>query len=184
MEKSLETWLLEDINIRSKLSKQRFSDEGWLIISNAGGKNPCAAYVPLNRMQCSRLVIDQTLYWYVANSEDEAKYIVVLLNIRALAELIMDFQPQGELGQRHIHTIPYKVMPRYDNDNPMHEHLVLKTEILMNEYYALCNEEELTNLFMPSSGSLPSRRKRLQKAISGLPSYEEYEEACRFVLLG
>lgn len=184
MEKSLETWLLEDINIRSKLSKQRFSDEGWLIISNAGGKNPCAAYVPLNRMQCSRLVIDQTLYWYVANSEDEAKYIVGLLNSRALAELIMDFQPQGEFGQRHIHTIPYKVMPRYDNDNPMHEHLVLKTEILMNEYYALCNEEELTNLFMPSSGSLPSRRKRLQKAISGLPSYEEYEEACRFVLLG
>lgn len=101
---------MEDkLNIRGKLYKQDFSLGRWLVLSNAGGANPCSAYIDLDEIDATKLIIDQTLYWYLADSEDEAIYITGMLNSDALSDLISDFQPDGGFGKRHIHTIPYKV---------------------------------------------------------------------------
>lgn len=182
LKKSLQRWWEDTINYRGKLSQQNFSQGNWLILSNAGGKNPCAAYISLENCDRSRLIIDQTLYWYLVNSEEEAKYIVGILNSNSLAEAIIDFQPQGEFGQRHIHTLPYKIMPRFDSENPAHQDIVSKTEALIAECAILYTQREWEALLNPNSGSLSSRRKRQQRAIRTLNSYEEYENACKAVL--
>ena len=68
------------------------------------GSNPCAAYIDLRQFDRNRLVIDQTLYWYLSKTEDEAIYISGLLNSAALWEAISDFQPEGGFGKR---SYPY-----------------------------------------------------------------------------
>lgn len=42
-----------------------------------------------------RLIIDQTLYWLVANDPDKADFLVGMLNSPALADAIQPFQPHG-----------------------------------------------------------------------------------------
>lgn len=180
--KSMQNWWEDTINYRGKLSQQDLGHGNWLILSNAGGKNPCAAYISLENMDASKLVIDQTLYWYLVESEAEAKYIVGILNSNSLAETIIDFQPQGEFGQRHIHTLPYKIMPRYDAENPAHQDVISKTEALIEECETLYSQEQWSTLLNPNSGALQSRRRRQQEAIRCLNSYDEYEEACKSVL--
>lgn len=179
---TLNTYLMDIINIYGKLEKQKFSAKNWLVLSSASGSNPCAAYVPLEIYDRSRLIIDQTLYWYLADNEDEAIYIVGLLNSDALSESIKDFQPEGGFGKRHIHTLPYKIIPKFDSGDIAHTEVVIKTRELMQEWVTLCHDREYANLLQPNSGSLSSRRRRQQAAIRNLDAYQEYEVACHVVL--
>ena len=172
----------QKINIRSKLEKQCFALARWLVLSNAGGTNPCAAYIDLNKIDKNRLVIDQTLYWYLAESEEEALYIVGILNSVTLSSAISDFQPQGGFGARHIHTIPYKIIPRFDKNNAAHMEVVSKTKDVIAEWIVCCGDDKIGKYLYPNSGSLNSRRRKLQNAIKTLESYEKYEEACSSVL--
>ena len=179
---SLVAYLHDSINIYGKLDKQNFSTKNWLVLSSASGANPCAAYLSLEALDRTRLVIDQTLYWYLADSEDEAIYIVGLLNSDALSDAIKDFQPEGGFGKRHIHTLPYKIIPRYDSEDTAHIEVIARTRELMREWAVLCREGEYANLLQPNSSSLSSRRRRQQSAIRGLSAYTEYEAACHAVL--
>ena len=156
--------------------------KNWLVLSSASGANPCAAYLSLETLDRTRLVIDQTLYWYLADSEDEAIYIVGLLNSDALSDAIKDFQPEGGFGKRHIHTLPYKIIPRYDSGDTAHIEVIARTRELMREWAVLCREGEYANLLQPNSSSLSSRRRRQQSAIRSLSTYTEYEAACHAVL--
>ncbi len=168
------------INIRGKLKKQKFALGNWLVLSSAGGTNPCAAYINLNDFDSSKLIIDQTLYWYLAENEQEAIYIVGMLNSNALASAIKDFQPQGEFGPRHIHTIPYKIIPKYDEDNPAHTSVVDATIRLMDEWRKI-EDNSITPLLQPNSGRLNSRRRRQQAAIRMLESYTDYNNSCNAI---
>lgn len=178
----LMTYLQDNINIYGKLDKQNFSTKNWLVLSSASGANPCAAYISLETFDRARLIIDQTLYWYLAESEDEAIYIVGLLNSDALSDAIKDFQPEGGFGKRHIHTLPYKIIPNYKNEDATHIEVISRTRELMREWAALCREGEYKNLLQPNSSSLSSRRRRQQSAIRSLNAYERYEAACYGVL--
>lgn len=172
----------DKINIRRKLDNQKFSLGKWLVLSNAGGTNPCAAVLDLDGLDRTRLIIDQTLYWYLAESEDEALYITGLLNSETLSKAISDFQPQGGFGARHIHTIPYKIIPRFDEQNDGHLEVVSITKKLINEWEDCCTLDSVGKYINPSSGSLNSRRRKLQTALKQLPSYSEYERTCGNVL--
>lgn len=172
----------QKINIRGKLDKQDYSLARWLVLSNAGGANPCAAYTDLNEMDKKKLIIDQTLYWYLAESEEEALYIVGILNSVTLSTAISDFQPQGGFGARHIHTIPYKIIPRYHDADDAHMEVVTKTRELMAEWIESCKSEQVGKYLSPNSGSLNSRRRKQQAALKTMASYEKYEEACSGVL--
>lgn len=179
---SLETYLHDTINIYGKLDKQNFSTKNWLVLSSASGANPCAAYISLETFDRTRLIIDQTLYWYLADSENEAIYIVGLLNSDALSDAIRDFQPEGGFGKRHIHTLPYKIIPKYDNEDAAHIEVISRTRELTREWTALCCGGEYANLLQPNSSSLSSRRRRQQSAIRSLGTYAGYESACHAVL--
>lgn len=179
---SLVELLDQKINIRSKLDKQKFSSKKWLVLSNAGGTNPCAAYIDLDEMDKSKLIIDQTLYWYLAETEGEALFIVGMLNSVTLSKAISDFQPQGGFGARHIHTVPYKIIPQYDESEDAHLDVVSKTRELISEWVACCNSEPVGKYLSPNSGSLHGRRRKLQAALRTMPSYDSYESSCSSVL--
>ena len=172
----------QKINIRNKLDKQSFALARWLVLSNAGGANPCAAYIDMNLLDKNKLIIDQTLYWYLAESEEEALFIVGILNSGTLSAAISDFQPQGGFGARHIHTIPYKIIPRFNADDDSHMEVVTRTKEIIAEWNEFCNSDKIGKYLVPNSGSLNSRRRKLQTALKTMPSYVKYEEACTSIL--
>lgn len=172
----------QKINIRSKLDKQSFGLARWLVLSNAGGTNPCAAYIDLINMDKKKLIIDQTLYWYLAETEEEALYTVGILNSVTLSNAISDFQPQGGFGARHIHTIPYKIIPRFDISDDAHMEVVARTKELINEWKKYCGSAKEGKYLSPNSGSLNSRRRKLQAALRTMSSYGMYDEACSSIL--
>ena len=162
---------------------QDFSGGNWLVLSSASGANPCAAYLPLEEIDRDRIVIDQTLYWHLADTEEEAIFLVGLLNSEALALAINDFQPEGGFGKRHIHTLPYKVMPQYDSENALHVAVVEKTRALVQEWIDKCNNNAALAVKLdPNSGALHGRRRAQQAAIKALDAYNEYAIACSEVL--
>lgn len=172
----------QKINIRNKLDKQNFSLARWLVLSNAGGANPCAAYVDLSKLDKNKLIIDQTLYWYLAGSEEEAVYVAGMLNSAALSSAISDFQPQGGFGPRHIHMMPYRVIPRFNAYDDAHMAVVERTSDLIGEWAEFCNTDKVGEYLLPNSGSLNNRRCKLQAALRTMASYEKYEEACGIIL--
>ena len=178
----LAPFLSDKIDIYGKLNRQDFSTKDFLILSNASGTNPCAAYINLRGFNRNRLVIDQTLYWYLVETEDEAVYISGLLNSTALWEAISDFQPEGGFGKRHIHTLPYKIIPAFDPEDDAQREVVESTKALIHEWKMVCENGQYNDLLGPNSGTLPSRRKRQQNKIRELASYERYKIACSEVL--
>lgn len=182
VEQDLAPFLDETINIYGKLYRQNFSMGDFLVLSNASGSNPCASYIDLRSFDRGRLVIDQTLYWHIAATEDEAIYITGLLNSTALGEAISDFQPEGGFGRRHIHTLPYKIIPPFNPEDDAHREVVEATRSLMEEWKNVCMDGQYHNLLSPNSGSLSSRRRRQQGKIRALAEYERYTNACSGVL--
>lgn len=178
----LVSYLSETINIYGKLFKQNFSTGNFLVLSSASGSNPCAAYIDLRAYDRSKLVIDQTLYWYLAETEAEAIYISGLLNSAALSNSISDFQPEGGFGKRHIHTLPYKIIPKFNAEAEAHREVVEATTSLILEWSTICTDGMFERLIDPNSGSLAQRRKRQQNKIKELSSYESYALACAMVL--
>lgn len=172
----------QKINLRHKLDRQDFSTKRWLVLSSAGGTNPCAAVIDLNEYDRAKLIIDQTLYWYLAESEEEALYIAGILNSTTLSAIISEFQSQGGFGPRHIHTIPYKIIPRYDASDDAHTDVINKTRALMAEWTICCNDNAVSKYLKPNNGSLNGRRRKLQERLKTLSSYDDFEKACGIVL--
>lgn len=171
----------EKLNYRNKLSPQKFTNEGWLVLAGAGGSYACAGYINLSNLPVEKLIVDQTLYWYVARSKEEAIYISGLLNSMALDFLIAEFQPEGLLGRRHIHKLPYAVTPKYDEENDAHQNVIEKTKKLLQEWNDTVNKNIILKLTLPSTSSISVRRRRIRMILQQLSSYNAYEEACKEV---
>ena len=180
---SLESYFNEKIDILNKLRKQNFALGKWMVLSAASGQKPCAAYVNLDEYNRERLIIDQTLYWYMADTEEEAIYITGMINSIAMEKTIEDYQPGGAFGKRHIHTLPFKVLPKYDDSNDAHRKIVNITKAVIKEWHEICESEEvISKTLNPNSGSLPSRRKKQQLVLKKTSTYAEYERSCAEIL--
>ena len=164
---------------RRKLSAQEFPAAGYLVVYGAGGTYACAAFAPLSRFDPARLIIDQTLYWTVVGTEDEALYICGLFNSNALDVMIQDFQPHGQFGRRHVHELPTKVTPGFDPSVVAHVAVVDATRRLLSDIAAQSSAPQWSVIFDPAR-RLPSRRSKMRsELITSLPSFEAYDEACR-----
>lgn len=168
------------IDVRGKLTQQYVSDEGYIVMTGAGGGKVCSGYIDLSDYEADRLILDQTVYWAEVETEDEAIYLSGLLNSNAINLIIEDFQPRGAFGKRHVHKLPFGVTPPFDPEQAAHQDVVLKTRALIQEYQALqTTDDDLENLLNPNTGSLSSRRRKLNLKIQELDSYGDYEEACK-----
>ena len=43
-----------------------------------------------------------------------------MLGSRDMTEAILPFNPKGAFGERHIHALPYRLIPEYDPNNEDH----------------------------------------------------------------
>lgn len=164
------------IDYRSKLTNQTLGSEGWLVLYGAGGTNPAAAHLPLAGQPAAAL-IDQTLYWAVADTEDEALFQVGMLNSPAVLSRVREFAPEGVFKERHLHSLPSKFLPRYDATQATHARLVSATRRLIDDLtVARRNDEHLAAWFLPQP-SLPVRRSRIRSALATLPSFADYDAA-------
>lgn len=166
-------------SIRHKLTQQSIPNSGFIVFTPAGGKFVCSAYKALDNYNLDKLIIDQTLYWAVVNSEDEAIYLTGLFNSEAIGTIIKDFQPKGAFGERHIHSLAHGVTPPYDAEQVAHQEVVEATRNLINEIEHLkLTDIEFINSLNPNV-TLQVRRRKMRTKISQLPSYQQYEDACK-----
>ena len=155
--------LQEVIDERGKLTKQVFGAGGYLILVGAGGKHICAAC--LANFAGQDLVVDQTLYWKVLARRCEAWFYVAMLNTRAMTEAVMPFNPKGDFGERHIHTLPYRLMPVFDSGNEDHARIAELGEDLAVTAQAIADDDSYIN---NPDRPLHLRRSRLRERLSDL----------------
>lgn len=114
-ESSIYDWL----NYNNKLMAQHPAHP-YKVLYNTSGKNISAAKL-LTKELGLPFYAESVSYWYDAQTEAEADYLVGILNSSVINDIIKPFQAKGLLGERHIHTkvleIPY---PRFDKANDIH----------------------------------------------------------------
>jgi hypothetical protein len=165
------------IDERGKLSKQVFGTTGYLILAGAGGKVVCAACIPV--AQAQHLVVDQTLYWKVVTHADEAWYQVGMLNSMALTNATLAFNPKGDFGERHLHTLPYRMMPAYDAGNGDHQ----KIAVVAEDIAALAEDHCTTDLYLSDPAkALTARRRKLRTLLEASPLLAQLEALAQAAL--
>lgn len=165
--------LHEKIDERGKLSIQVFTRDQYLVVNGAGGGVVCAAM--LRVAEHPDIVIDQTLYWNLVTTEDESWYRVGLFNTDALTQAIREFNPEGELGPRHLHTLPNRAIPAYNPSDPNH----LEVGNMAKQISELA-----VPLIADPAKPIASRRRRLRKRLKELPEFASLESAAAAVLRG
>ena len=171
--------LQQRIDERGKLSKQVFGAAGYLILAGAGGKIICAACVPV--AQAQDLVVDQTLYWKIVADPDEARYQVGLLNSVALTNATLAFNPKGDFGERHLHTLPYRMMPAYDAGNGDHR----KIAALAKDIAVLAEDHCSTDPYLADPAkALTVRRRKLRALLEVSPLLVRLETLAQSTLAG
>lgn len=165
------------IDERGKLSKQVFGVAGYLILAGAGGKIICAACVPVAKAQ--DLVVDQTLYWKVVTDVNEAWYQVGMLNSAALTNATLAFNPKGDFGERHLHTLPYRMMPAFDAGNGDHS----KIATLAKDIAALAEGYCTTDPYLADpTKALTARRRKLRALLEASPLLMQLETLAQIAL--
>lgn len=171
------------LNIRFKLTNQKFTSGKYLVLYGAGGSNVASAYLPLSEDNAD-IVVDQTLYYLVVNSEDEAVFITGLLNSDVLSEAITIYQPSGRFGERHIHTLPKYFIPQYDSNNSNHTDFVSATRAVISELTTkISTDNTIRQLTDPNYSVLASKRRRLMNTIQSLNSFAEYDRLSRLIIV-
>lgn len=169
--------LAEKIDERHKLTMQTFPHGQYLVLTGAGGGISCAASLPVTGHE--DIVIDQTLYWRVVPTPVEAWYRVGLLNSDAITQAIQPFNPQGEFGERHLHTLPHRVTPGFDPHNEDHLEIGLLAERMALKVASIVDEDPG---FRDRRKAVASRRTKLRKALLAAPEFQQLEELCATLL--
>lgn len=100
----------------------------YCVIYNQSGTNISASLVTKNESKrigefpISGYVIDSKTYYHYAKTEDEAHYLVGILNSTFVNEAIKPLQPEGLMGARDIHRRPFEAcdIPLFDPKNNLH----------------------------------------------------------------
>jgi len=169
--------LYEKVDERHKLFQQVFPQNQFLVLNGAGGSVACAALLPLSHNP--DVVIDQTLYWSLVTSEDEAWYRVGLMNTDVLTVAVRAFNPEGELGPRHLHTLPNRVIPVFEPGNVEHTELKdLARSIAISANSIIVSDEYISDPTRP----IAARRRRLRMKLKELPEYPALEDVATAIL--
>jgi hypothetical protein len=169
--------LHEKINERNKLAIQVFPPDQYLVLNGPGGSIACSACLSL--AEFTDILVDQTLYWTLVSSEQEAWYRVGLMNTDALTEAIREFNPEGEFGPRHLHTLPNRITPPFDPDDMDHAEIANLAEQLSVIALSLVADDEIVS---DPSKPISARRRRLRNKLKELPEYLALEDLSSAVL--
>jgi hypothetical protein len=104
---------------------------------------------------------------------------VGLLNSDAITEAIRPFNPQGEFGERHLHTLPHRVLPAFDPSNEDHRRIASLAERLAVRVAAIIGADPR---IADRQKAIASRRTRVREQLRALPEFQELEEISAAVL--
>ena len=169
--------LQERIDERFKLSKQKLGDAGSLVLAGAGGKYICAACLPV--ADAADLVIDQTLYWRVVPDEEQAMFMTGMLNSDAMTQAVLPFNPKGAFGERHIHALPYRLMPSFDAANEDHRCIAALAEEIASQARAVIAADAYLR---DPNKALHVRRRKLRDRLHEAAEFKALEILCANVL--
>jgi SAM-dependent methyltransferase len=169
--------LREKVDERGKLKCQVFSSDQYLVVNGAGGGISCAACLPITGNE--DIVVDQTLYWRAVATEEEAWYRVGLLNSETVSESVRQFNPPGEFGERHLHTLPNRVIPPFVKSKRTHRELAkLAKKLSAIANSIICSDARIADPTKP----IQIRRRILRTQLMMLPEYKKLENICLNIL--
>jgi len=68
--------------------------------------------------------VEHAAYWAAVRNDNEAGYLVTLLNSAAILAKIVDLQPHGQRDKRHFDNLVWTLpIPEYDDTDPLHRDL-------------------------------------------------------------
>ena len=112
--------LLEQIDYLHKASyqlawQQDSGDRPIRIVYSSSGK-PTAAL-----LHDDDAVVDYTLFWVSCKDEQEANYLLAIINSQALYAAVEQFMAKGQFGARHLQKHLWKLpIPEFDSNEPLH----------------------------------------------------------------
>ena len=112
--------LLDQADYMGKLSSQLEwqnspADSRMRVVYTKSGE-PTAAVIRDNTA-----LIDHLLYWIPCRDEDEANYLLAIINSDALQEAVQPFMSKGQFGARDLHKHLWKLpIPEYDPAAQLH----------------------------------------------------------------
>ncbi|XXM72144.1 Eco57I restriction-modification methylase domain-containing protein [Lysinibacillus sphaericus] len=172
--------IYEMIDERGKLTQQSYLNYQYLVHCGAGGSKPCAAIQRGHIESPHHFIADQTTYVYGTDDEEEALYLIGIMNSNYVNEIIRPFQARGLFGERHIHKLVYKVIPPFNNENPLHQEVVRFTRALENRVSQLINNIAQLHDF---SLTIQRRRSLLRSGLlAGNDNIESLNQAVESVL--
>lgn len=124
-EKGNRETVYEWLDYQGKLTAQDLNDRH-MVLYNAAGTNISAAY--LDRAVLKQpFLVDHTTYWLSCRSQEEAEYLVAILNSEVVNLAIKPFQSMGLLGERHVHKKVLDLpIPEYDDKDNTHRAIARK----------------------------------------------------------
>ncbi|HEU0002777.1 MAG TPA: N-6 DNA methylase, partial [Ktedonobacteraceae bacterium] len=128
--------LAQWFNYQNKLTSQSAAP-GYMVLYGAAGSNLAASVIDTHSLpiiggaQPVAFAVDHTTYWYRSDTEEEAHFLVALLNAPCVDSAIKQYQTRGLFGARHIHRRPFEVcaIPQFDKDNPDHLQLATLSQV-------------------------------------------------------
>ena len=167
----------QPIDATHKLSTQQLGDSGFLVVAGAGGKYICAACIPVSAV--ADIVIDQTLYWQVVSGNQHAWYLAGILNSNAMTQAILPFNPKGAFGERHVHALPYRLLPQFDVSNIDHARIAaLAEQIAAKAQAAIASDGYLRD----PNKALHVRRRKLRELLYSTTEFMELDSLSAAIL--
>ena len=102
--------------LSSQLEWQRNPDDRPVRVIYTSGGEPAAALLHDNSA-----LVDKRLYWIACKDNEEATYLLAIINSKALYEAVIPFMSKGQFGardlQKHLWKLP---IPEYDGTEALH----------------------------------------------------------------
>ena len=152
--------LLAQLDFRRKFRDQ-FPAAAQRVVYSKAGMHLAAA-----RVTDPTAVIDHTLYWGAASSEEEALYLCAVLNSPKITEMVRPLMSYGK-DERHIDMAVWRLpIPLFDPMNKQHLQLA---ELGRRA------ESEVAALDLDENKHFPSLRRQIRKHLALLPIGQEID---------
>ena len=168
--------LREQLDYRSKLSRQ-------LAWRGAAGDGACrVVYTKSGRPTAARLqdrdaIVDHTLYWMPCDSDQEAFYLLAVINSDALRDAADPLMSRGLWGARDLHKHLWALpIPRFDPEDALHAEVAAAGEAAAEgAARQLEGQDELTGA---------AARRIVRQWLADSPEGREVERAVGALLAG
>ena len=102
-----------------------------------------------------------------------------MLNSHAMTEAITPFNPRGAFGERHIHALPYRLMPPYDPTIDEHARIAELAQRIAEVVQAIVAADAF---LQDPRRVLHARRSKIRGQLKSNPEYQELEQLCSVIL--